>query len=153
MLRKLFTAAVLLFVTATPALAIEADAVNNVDKIALKGFDPVAYFADNKPRKGDPGITSKYQGVIYEFASKDHKAAFDANPTKYIPRYNGFCAFGVSNGLKIDIDPHDYSIDDGKLNVFFSDDARDTYEADYKNKSQEAEKKWPAVKKQTKVIR
>ena len=153
MLRKLFATAFTFLLFAAPALAIEAKAVNNVENVALKGFDPVAYFTDGKPRKGNPGITSKFQGVTYEFVNKDHKAQFDKEPAKYIPAYNGFCAFGVTEGLKIDIDPHAYAIDDGKLNVFFSEDARDAFQNDLAKKSKEAEEKWPAVQKLTKVVR
>lgn len=135
------------------ARAIEADAVNNVETIALKGFDPVAYFVDHKPRKGDPEITSRYQGVVYEFANKDNKAAFDKEPARYVPEFNGFCAFGVTEGLKIDVDPHAYAINGGRLNVFFSEEARDAYQGDLPAKSKEAHDKWPEVKKLTTVVR
>jgi len=136
-----------------PAAAIEADAVNNVESIALKGFDPVAYFLDGKPRKGDPGITSRYQGVVYEFANAANKAAFDKEPAKYVPEFNGYCAFGVTEGLKIDVDPHAYAINAGKLNVFFSEEARDAYQQDLSAKSKEAHEKWPEERKLTTVVR
>jgi YHS domain-containing protein len=145
--------AALTLVIAAPALAIEAKAVNNVEGVALKGFDPVAYFTDGKPVKGNPDITSTHDGVHYEFASKEHKALFDQEPAKYVPIYNGFCAFGVTEGLKIDVDPHAYAINDGKLAVFFNDGARDAYEKDLANKSKEAAAKWPEVQKLTNVVR
>jgi hypothetical protein len=141
-----------LFLTA-PARAIDPDAINNVEEIAMKGFDPVAYFVDGRPRKGDPEITSRHNGVLYEFVDKDHKALFDKEPDRYVPIFNGFCAFGVWEGLKIDIDPHAYAINDGKLNLFFSDEARDIYQKDLAVKSREAAEKWPEVKKLSKVIR
>lgn len=141
------------FFVSTPALAIDPDAVNNVESIALKGFDPVAYFADGRPRKGNPGITSQYEGVIYEFVSAEHKAQFEKDPARYVPMFAGFCAFGVTEGLKIDIDPHAYAINDGKLAVFFSDEARDAYQGDLANKSAEAVQKWPEVKKLSTVVR
>src|SRR5258708_33349075 len=153
MLWKFVSIALVFLLFGTPALAIEAEAVNNVEGIALKGFDPVAYFADSKPRKGNPEITSKFEGVTYEFVSTDHKALFDKDPAKYVPAYNGFCAFGVTEGLKIDVDPHAYAINDDKLNVFFSEEARDLYENDYSSKSREAQEKWPTVQKLTKVVR
>jgi YHS domain-containing protein len=153
MLKTIFAAIAALFILAAPAFAIDAKAVNNVESVALKGFDPVAYFADGKPLKGDPDITSRYEGVVYEFVSKEHKASFDLEPAKYVPRYHGFCAFGVTEGLKIDVDPHAYAINDGKLYVFFSDEARDAYQNDQANMSRQAEAKWPAVQKLTKVIR
>lgn len=135
------------------AFAIEAKAVNNVEGVALKGFDPVAYFVDSKPRKGDPSITAKYRGVTYEFVNAEHKALFEKDPAKYAPEYNGYCAFGVTEGLKIDVDPHAYAINHGKLNVFFSDEARDAFQSKLEENIADAQKKWPTVQKLTKVIR
>ena len=146
-------AAILVAPLTSTAFAIEAEAVNNVESIALKGFDPVAYFVDGKPKKGDPEITSSFTNVTYEFTTKEHKALFDANPAKYVPEYNGFCAFGVTEGLKIDVDPHAYAINEGKLNVFFSDDARDEFQKTQADSIALAHKNWAEVKKLTKVIR
>ena len=73
----------------------------NVDSkgVILKGYDAVAYFKQGKPLKGNPTIESTYQGVTYLFASAANKADFDKDPAKYVPRYGGFCAYGVANGV------------------------------------------------------
>jgi len=42
-----------------------------------------------KSRKGNPLITSTYQGATY-YASKADKSEFDKNPSKYVPQYGGF---------------------------------------------------------------
>ncbi|MBY0613477.1 MAG: tat pathway signal sequence domain protein [Beijerinckiaceae bacterium] len=152
-IRRLALVFLALFLFSVPSFAIDPNAVNNVEDIALKGFDPVAYFVDKRPRKGDPEITSRHQGVVYEFVDKDHKDIFDKDPAKYVPIFAGFCAFGVWEGLKIDIDPHAYAINEGKLAVFFSEEARDIYQGDLANKSREAQAKWPEVRKLSKVIR
>lgn len=151
--RRLVLGVAFALATIGSAAAIEAKAVNNVEGVALKGFDPVAYFVDSKPRKGDPGITAKYHGVTYEFVNAEHKALFEKDPAKYAPEYNGYCAFGVTEGLKIDVDPHAYAINHGKLNVFFSDEARDAFQSKVEENIEDAHKKWPAVQKLTKVIR
>jgi hypothetical protein len=159
LMRIALLAALSLVWLAGPALAdgstaaIDPAAVNNVDNLALKGFDPVAYFTDSKALKGDPKITSQFQKVTYEFVSAEHKALFEKNPTHYIPSYNGFCASGVSNGLKLDIDPHAYAINAGVLDLFFSEETRDSYEADLAQRSQLAKKNWPAVQKLAVIIR
>src|SRR6266545_2078786 len=56
---------------------------------AILGYDAVAYFTDNKAVKGNPKISSEYEGAKYFFASAQHKALFDANPAKYAPAYGG----------------------------------------------------------------
>src|SRR6266436_1709527 len=63
--------------------------LKNKDGAAILGYDAVAYFTDNKAVKGNPKISSEYEGAKYHFASAEHKALFDANPTKYAPAYGG----------------------------------------------------------------
>jgi hypothetical protein len=45
----------------------------NLDKTgrALQGYDPVAFFTQGKPVKGNPNISSKINGATYHFASTD----------------------------------------------------------------------------------
>src|SRR3990167_9449483 len=60
------------------AVADGADAA-----VMLKGADVVAYFTQNQYTQGLPSIQSHYQGVTFRFASAEHKALFDKEPTKY----------------------------------------------------------------------
>jgi YHS domain-containing protein len=126
---------------------------NTVDGIALHGFDPVAYFTQHKPVKGSPKFSASYNGVTYEFATASDAATFQKDPAKYVPAYNGFCTTAVSEGVKADIDPHAYVIDHGKLNVFFSDEARDHFLKDPAKVSRLAASNWPAVEKLDKIYR
>jgi YHS domain-containing protein len=91
----------------------------NVDKngVILKGYDPVAYFEDHRPVKGDPKFSSTYRTATYYFASAAHKATFDKNPAKYAPQYGGFCAESMSRGKLIDADPNVFLVYKGKLYV------------------------------------
>ena len=41
--------------------------------LALQGYDPVGYFTDSKPVKGDPKFTATYKGGTYHFASAAHR--------------------------------------------------------------------------------
>lgn len=83
---------------ATTAVAGEVVNVAGASRIAVGGYDPVAFFTDGKPTPGDPGITSTHKGAIYLFASKAHKTQFEANPEKYVPQFGGFCAYGAALG-------------------------------------------------------
>ena len=130
-----------------------ATGFNTVDGIALHGFDPVAYFVDHKPLKGSPKFSASYNGVTYEFASAAHAADFQKDPAKYVPAFNGFCTTAVSEGIKADIDPHAYVIDHGKLNVFFSDEAREHFVKDPAGVAKQAAANWPTVQTQDKIYR
>ena len=98
------------------ASAVAADLVNTAgaSRVALSGYDPVAFFTDAKPMNGDPGINAGFQGATYFFVSKEHKKMFEANPAKYAPQTGGFCAYGVSVGALFPVDISTWQIRDGK---------------------------------------
>jgi YHS domain-containing protein len=91
----------------------------NVDQngVILRGYDPVAYFKQNKPVKGNPKYSSSYGGATYYFASRGDKAAFDKAPANYAPQYGGFCAHGMTKRKLNDSDPNVFHVYKGKLYV------------------------------------
>src|SRR5580765_325784 len=50
----------------------------NSDGVIIDGYDPVAFFTDNKPVKGDAKFQFKYEDAIYYFASQEHLDLFKA---------------------------------------------------------------------------
>jgi len=60
------------------------------DGIALKGYDPVAYFTLGRPVKGEKEFQHEWQGARWLFSSRDHLALFQENPEKYVPQYGGY---------------------------------------------------------------
>src|SRR5271156_6893858 len=76
----------------TPAIAAGPDVNVTITGLALRGYDPVAYFTDGKPIAGDYRITARYNEATYRFASQEHKILFETDPAKYLPQYGGFCA-------------------------------------------------------------
>jgi YHS domain-containing protein len=91
----------------------------NVDRngVVLKGYDPVAYFTLHQAVKGKTSFQSRFEGATYDFASAADKAAFDKNPTRYVPQYGAFCANYVRKGELHDIDPTVFFIYKSKLYV------------------------------------
>src|SRR5207247_9343307 len=75
----------------------------NLDKtgVAIQGYDPVAFFTDNKSMKGKPEFVRRYKGATYQFASKEHQDLFDKDSAKYEPAFGGYCAYGLSNGILV----------------------------------------------------
>lgn len=144
-------AAFFALILAAPALA--ADAVNVVDGLALRGFDPVAFFTKGEPVMGSPQFKAVHEGATYEFASAEDKAAFEADPAKYVPQYGGFCAAATSHGCKVDADPHAFAINHGKLYVNYNHDALEAFQKDVEVSIKAADEKWPEVKKIEEVIR
>jgi YHS domain-containing protein len=85
---------------AVVALALTAHAEKPVNAtlfgVAIKGYDPVAYFTDAKPVEGNGDFTFEWNGAKWRFANAEHLAAFKAAPEKYAPQYGGYCAWAVS---------------------------------------------------------
>lgn len=94
---------------------------NLENKVAIQGYDPVAYFTQKKAVKGKSALTSTYEGVIYNFSSQANKDAFLKNPISYEPQYGGWCAYAMgANGEKVEVDPETFKIVDGKLNLYYN---------------------------------
>jgi len=96
-----------------------ADAAPAVGKrVALQGYDPVAYFTDGRPEKGLPEFTAAFDDATYWFKSAEHRAMFVANPDRYAPQFSAYCAISLARGEKVEPDPEAFVIADGKLYVF-----------------------------------
>ena len=110
--------------------------------VAIQGYDPVAFFTDSKPVKGDQKFLVKHDGAIYFFASKEHKDLFKANPAKYTPEFGGYCAYGVSRNKLVEIDVDAFQIVDGKLLLQYSKGVRDDFNKDTKGNLAKADANW-----------
>jgi hypothetical protein len=111
---------------ALPALAGEL--VNKGgDDVAIKGYDPVAYFTEGKPVPGKAQFEHEWQDARWRFSSADHRELFASAPDKYAPRYGGFCAGAMALGWKAPIDPEAWVIVDGRLYLNYDKDGRDEF--------------------------
>jgi len=116
----------------------------NVDRngVILKGYDPVAYFTLHRAVKGKPSIQSGFGGAIYHFASEADKAAFDKEPSRYVPQYGAFCANYVKKGELRDIDPMAFSIYKGKLYVCSAADEAKEFRSNMDENIDCADRNW-----------
>ena len=141
-----FLAAALLVVSLQALAAGET----NVDSsgLALKGYDPVAYFTDRKPVEGKAEFTAKHAGATYRFSSAANRDAFAAAPQKYVPQYGGYCAFGTASGYKAPIEPDAWTVVDGRLYLNYSQSVRRQWQADIPGYLRKADAQWPVIRSQ-----
>src|ERR1700712_3437124 len=100
---------------AAPSFADESVNTGYFGGVAIMGYDPVAYFTDNRAVKGSDDISYDWLGTPWHFASTEHKEMFVSDPVKYAPQYGGYCASEVVAGsVTINIDPAAFKIIDGK---------------------------------------
>lgn len=117
--------------------------------IAISGYDPVAYFTQNKAVKGKKDMAVYHQGVTYYFSSVANKDLFKSNPSKYEPEYGGWCAYAMGEkGEKVSVDPETFKIVNGKLylfyNRFFNNTLRDWNKNEAALKTR-ADANWPKI--------
>ena len=129
---------------ARPAIAAKAPVFSS-GGVAINGYDPVAYFTESKPVKGDAAITSDWEGATLQFASVENKAMFDSDPEKYAPKYGGYCAYAVSKGATAPTDPKAWTVHEGRLYLNFSVDVRGLWRQDIPGNVAKADANWPGV--------
>ena len=92
----------------------------NIDRgIALEGYDPVSYIDDQRATAGVKGIEATFRGIRYRFATTAHRDVFIADPSKYVPAFGGWCATAMAKGDKVEIDPTNFKVTNGRLFLFY----------------------------------
>jgi YHS domain-containing protein len=117
--------------------------------LAIKGYDPVAYFLQKKAVKGSAQFSTTVDGVVYHFSSVANKEVFINAYKKYEPQFGGWCAYamGATND-KVDVDPETFKIANGKLYLFYHSWVNNTlvkWNKDEVNIKSKAEKNWHAI--------
>src|SRR5580658_2115323 len=119
--------------------------VSGESKVAVSGYDPVAFFTDSKPVNGSPFISENYKGATSFFADGEHKSRFTANPDKYCPQYGGFCAYGVGLNKLFPVDIDTWQVRNGKLYLNLNKSVLKKFNADFDGNVAKAEINWPGL--------
>ena len=109
---------------------------------ALKGYDLVAYHsleADAEGIKGDPQIKALWGSdggakYTFHFSSEENKEIFLKNPYKYLPKFGGFCSWGIAEEswwtaktLGPRTNPNVWKVIDGDLYFFMFTDPKQRF--------------------------
>ncbi|ADB38531.1 hypothetical protein Slin_2513 [Spirosoma linguale DSM 74] len=119
----------------------------NLDNgLAIQGYDPVAYFTQNKAIKGSSANSVTYKNVTYRFASSTNAEMFQKSPEKYEPAYGGWCAYAMgATGEKVPVDPETFKVKDGHLYLFYNKFFNNTlpkWNKDEENLHRKADQSW-----------
>ncbi len=114
--------------------------------LALRGYDPVAYFEVGKPVRGKRDISVSNGGARYLFSSTANKEQFLLDPDKYLPEYGGYCAYGTAVNNKVDGDPKVWRIVGGKLYLNINRSVERTWRKDPKGYIRKANRNWPRLR-------
>ena len=114
--------------------------------VAIKGYDPVAYFTEQRAVKGSENFSHSWLGAEWNFSSEKHQQLFSENPVQYAPQYGGHCSDGVAYGVTTtNIDPEAWRIIEGKLYLNYDQGAAIEIE-EIEGQVELADKNWPEIR-------
>jgi YHS domain-containing protein len=120
--------------------------VFNINGVAIRGYDAVAFFTENKPVLGSKSFSYTWKGVSWQFASESNLNLFKASPEKYLPQYGGYCAYGTADGHKAKTEVDTWTIVDDKLYFNYNQNVKKLWLKNQKALIDSADRKWNWVK-------
>ena len=73
-------------VIAGSSIGFVADVAETTPRLAINGYDPVAWFTPGKPTPGSPDISYDWDGARWQFADAAHRELFQRDPDAYTPQ-------------------------------------------------------------------
>ncbi len=121
----------------------------DIDHVGVQGYSVVAYHRDLKAAKGNPEYSYEHDGITYHFSNTEELALFADSPKSYLPKYGGYCSYGVSVNKRLDIDPNNFKVVNGELHLFYQEEgynAMDEWEKHNEKKMiKKADAKWEVL--------
>jgi YHS domain-containing protein len=112
---------------------------------AIKGYDTVAYFTQDKAVKGNKKYQFEWKGAKWHFSSQNHLDLFTSSPSKYAPQYGGWCAYAVSQNSTASIEPDLFTIVNGKLYLNYNREVNKKWLGNQSQYIDDADKYWPNI--------
>jgi len=146
-MKRLLVVGLLIASATVGRIVVAAEIVNtSAVGVAVDGFDMVAYFELGYPVKGRADHIVTYKDAKWLFSTPEHKNAFAADPARYAPKYNGFCAVAVSEGAAAEVDfVNGWTIVDGALFLNWSADVKRIFLTELLERLPAANRNWPDV--------
>lgn len=123
-------------------------AVNTTDGVAIRSYDPVAYFTLGEPTEGSEQYSYEWDGAEWHFASAEHRDRFAEDPEAYAPRYGGYCAYAASQNEVADGDPELWTIHDGRLYLNLNARFQRRFRDDLPGNIASADANWPGLREE-----
>ena len=116
--------------------------------LAIKGYDPVAYFTLQRATPGDAKFQYEWDEHRWQFANAKHRDLFKADPVLYAPQFENFCAVSLARGEVHEASPEYWLIIDDKLYLFGKAIGPELFRKDYKSMVEQANRNRSLLPKQ-----
>ncbi|UPK25855.1 YHS domain-containing (seleno)protein [Bradyrhizobium sp. 195] len=127
------------------AATTERVVVNRFTGVAIEGFDPVAYFVDERAVQGTAEFEANLWGAVWRFRNEGNRASFLAHPEIYGPQFGGYDPADIARGVTVAGNPRFFAIVAQRLYLFSRETNRDAFAADPERYLYEVGKRWPAL--------
>ena len=127
---------------ASPADRLVVDPASG---LAISGFDPVAYFTENKAVLGRPDIELTQNAAVWRFRNTGNRAAFAQNPEVYAPQFGGYDPVAIEREASVPGHPQIWAVAGERLYLFYNSKARAAFLENPGRVLESATRKWPAV--------
>lgn len=114
--------------------------------LAIGGYDPVAFFLENKPVLGSSAFTLEWKNATWRFSNQQNLDSFLRAPESYAPQYGGYCAYGMADGHKAPTQPDTWTIVEGKLYFNYNQKVKQLWNKDIPGFILKANENWPKIK-------
>ncbi|PNV74572.1 YHS domain-containing (seleno)protein [Leptospira inadai] len=119
--------------------------------VAIRGYDPVSYFSDNKAVAGDDKFQTTWNGAKWKFSSRKNMDAFKKKPENFAPQYGGYCAYAMRDGETYEIDPNAWKIVEGKLYLNYNEKVNGFWSRDIPGNIKKADDQWVKLPKKKEI--
>lgn len=92
--------------------------------LALSGFDPVAYYTDNRAEPGRPDIELSADGSVWRFRNEGNRAAFKQHPDVYRPAFGGYDPVAIARARSVPGHPLFWAMYEERVYLFYSAESR-----------------------------
>ena len=100
--------------------------------LAIRGYDPVAYFTLQRATPGVAQFEYEWDEHHWHFANAKHRDMFKADPVRYAPQFEAYCAVSLAHGEVHVSNPEYWLIVDEKLYLFGKAIGPELFRKDYK---------------------
>lgn len=121
--------------------------VNRHTGLAIDGFDPVAYFTDQRPVQGLENVELLAKGAVWRFHTPSNRAFFAASPDIYGPQFGGYDPVDLARGVAYAGRPQHWVVYGQRLYLFGREESRDAFAAAPAQYLESAQKSWRNVEK------
>lgn len=113
---------------------------------AIRGYDPVAFFNESKPVKGNDSLNFEWNSATWNFSSEKNLNLFKSNPELYAPQFGGYCAYGTAGNHKAPTQTETWTIINNKLYFNYNQSVKQKWISNQDSLIKQAENHWIKLK-------